>query len=580
MNEMTAQELRDSFLSFFEDRGHKIVPSSSLVPADPTSLFTSAGMQQFVPYLSGESEPPYRRACSVQKCVRVNDVDEVGDSTHHTFFEMLGNWSFGDYFKKEAIDYALEFVLEELGMSKDRIWVTIFEGDESTPRDDESERLWLEKGIPQERIYEYDKNDNFWGPVTATGPCGPCTEIFYQRWDPCGPDCHPNCECGAMVEIWNLVFMGLDKKDDGSFEELSQHNVDTGAGFERLVFLLQGKGSAYQTDLFQPIIREIESVTGKDYEDNKRRFRVIADHLRASSFMITDRVRPSNTDRGYVLRMLLRRMFRHLYQLGGNYESLIEAVVDNYSEAYPDLDVEEIQEVIQREEGRFKKALDKGLKRFEEMAEDGEITGHDAFDLYQSYGFPLELTNEMAEEEGLSVDREEYEKAMKEHKEQSRKGAKKKFGGGELEGENKRKATALHTATHLLQAGLRSVLGDHVKQMGSDIKPERLRFDFSNSKALTDEQIEEVEEWVQDKINQGLKVSKVEVPYEEAVDSGALAFFKVRYPRKVFVYTIGSVSKEICAGPHIKSTEGMGQFEIIKEESVGAGVRRIKAILK
>lgn len=579
MKRMSAQELRDSFLNFFKERGHKVVSSSSLVPADPTSLFTSAGMQQFVPYLSGDSEPPYKRACSVQKCVRVNDVDEVGDSTHHTFFEMLGNWSFGDYFKEEAIDYALEFLLEECGLDKNRLWITIFEGQEGIPRDDEAEKIWVERGISKDRIFEYDNRDNYWGPVARTGPSGPCSEIFYDlTQEACGDDCHPNCDCGRFVEIWNLVFMEYHKDEEGQFSKLKQHNVDTGLGFERVLALLQGKSSAYQTDLFEDVITKLTELSGKSYEEEKVRFRVICDHLRTVCFLVAEKVRPSNTDRGYVLRMLLRRMLRHLSQMGvDDYEVLIETMVSLYQEAYPELRDErgQILEVVLEEDRKFGKALRRGVKEFNKMVErQNKISGQDAFDLYQNYGFPWELVQEMAMERGLGVNREEYDEAIEEHKKTSRKGAEKKFGGGG------KLNPALHTATHLLQSALREILGDHVKQMGSDITEDRLRFDFSHEQALTDKEKSRIEEWINDKIDKDLVVSKEELEFDKALEEGALAFFKEKYPKRVFVYTIDGVSKEVCAGPHVERIGKMGVFQITSEESAGAGIRRIKATLK
>ncbi len=573
-----------------------MVESSSLVPADPTSLFTSAGMQQFVPYLSGEREPPFRRACSAQKCVRVNDIEEVGDETHHTFFEMLGNWSFGDYFKKKAASYALEFLTSECGFKKERLWITIFEGGGEIPRDTEAEDIWVKKGFPKERIFEYGPGENFWGPVSKTGPCGPCSEIFYDlTQEPCGKNCHPNCECGRFVEIWNLVFMEYNKKGDGSFGKLNQQNVDTGMGFERMVALLEGKASPYRSYLFKGIIKKLEELSGKKYEDEKRRFRIIADHVRASSFIVADGVLPSNSGRGYVLRMLLRRMLRHLMQLEiSSYEELIEEVVDTYGDFYQDLKEKEkeIKDCFKKENEKFQKTLKRGLKKFEKLVskkKEKRITGREAFDLYQSYGFPLELTVEMAGEKGFEVEKEGFKKAMKEHKEKSRRGASKKFGGvgiNQLENEEEvKKAKALHTTTHLLQAALREVLGKHVKQMGSDVSPERLRFDFSHPEALTDEEIKKVEEIVNERIKEGLKVTKKEMSYKKALESEALAFFKARYPKEVFVYSIGDpenpFSKEICAGPHVQNTgEIEGQFVIIKENSAGAGIRRVRGVFK
>jgi len=597
MRRMSAAELRKEFVRFFQKRGHKVLKSSSLIPADPTSLFTSAGMQQFVPYLAGKSEPPYRRACSVQKCVRVDDIEEVGDESHFTLFEMLGNWSFGDYFKERAIDYALEFLTKTCEIPKEKLWVTIFKGEGDIPRDNEALEIWKKKGFPKEKIFEYGSKDNFWGPVTSVGPCGPCSEIFYEkRKEPCSPKCHPNCDCGRFVEIWNLVFMEYKKTKEGKLVKLAQQNVDTGLGLERILSVVQKKDSAYETDLFSSVINEIEALSKKKYKERKKEFRVVADHIRAISFIRASGVLPSNTDRGYVLRRLLRRMFRFCHGLGiksGAYEILVDRVLAIYGEEYPGLaqNKKEILETIVEEEKKFRKALKRGLVQFEKIIsakKEKIISGREAFNLYQNYGFPFEMTRELAQERGFDFDEGGYKKAMKEHQKESKKGAQKKFGGvgiANLKNEEEiKKATRLHTATHLLQAGLRSVLGKDVKQMGSDITPERLRFDFSFPNRLSDKEIEEVEEWVNNKIKQDLPVSREKMGYNEAISSGALAFFKARYPKEVFVYSIGNkaeeVSKEICAGPHAKRTGELGTFKIIKQESAGANIRRIKAVLR
>ncbi len=596
MKNFTSDQFRKLFLDFFKKEGHKVVPSASLIPADPTSLFTSAGMQQFVPYFSGENTPPYRRACSAQKCLRVDDVDEVGDSTHHTFFEMMGNWSFGDYFKEEAINLAFKFLTQECGFSEDRLWISIFKGEGDIPRDEEAEELWKGLGFPEERIFEYGMEDNFWGPVTATGPCGPSSEIFYEKeGEPCGPDCHPNCDCGHFVEIWNLVFMEYDKTKGEEFKKLSQQNVDTGLGLERVIAVLQDKKTAYETDLFWPVLKKLETLSGESYEESPKKFRVIGDHLRAVCFIASCGILPSNTDRGYVLRMLLRRMFRHVRELGLStlkYEELVGEIARIYGPTYEEVEEkrEEIIEIIEKEEKKFGRTLKRGLAEFKKLIEEKEqkrISGEEAFDLYQSYGFPLELTSEMAREKGFTVDEEGFERAFEKHREASRAGAKKKFGGVGIEDledeEQAAEAKKLHTATHLLQAALRDILGEHVKQMGSDITPERLRFDFSHPKPLTGKEIKKVEDWVNDKVEKGFEVSCREMPYEEAVESGALAFFKAKYPETVFVYSIGgdeSVSRELCAGPHVKNTKKLGRFKIVKEESIGAGMRRIRAVLR
>ena len=597
---MQSFQLRKEFLDFFEKKGHKIVGSSSLIPADPTSLFTSAGMQQFVPYLSGEIEPPYKRACSVQKCLRVDDINEVGDASHHTFFEMLGNWSFGDYFKQEAIDFALEFLVEELKLDKSKMWISIFKGEQGISKDEESIKLWKNQGIEEQRIFGFGMKDNFWGPVGQTGPCGPCSEIFYDLTGiACtkGNKCGPNCECGRFVEIWNLVFMEYNKVRQDSFEKLPQQNVDTGVGFERLVALLQEKSSNYETDLFWPIIQEIEAQVNKKYEDTKKRFRILADHIRASCFIIADGVLPSNTDRGYVLRMLLRRIIRHSRVLGlpeNWYVGPVKKVSDIYGDIYSEVKTKQtdILTTIQEEEEKFAKTLEKGEKEFQKLLKTLKtkiISGKQVFDLYQTYGFPLELTREMAQEKGFNVDEQGFKQEIKKHRDISRKGAEKKFGGVGIEQleaqEDRDKATKLHTATHFLHTALRQILGQEVKQMGSDITPDRLRFDFSYSAKLSNLEIQQVQDLVNKQIRQNLIISKQEMPYEDAIKSGALAFFKEKYPQNVSVYTIqdssGNIfSKEVCRGPHVKQASELGSFKIIKQESCGAGIRRIKALLE
>lgn len=602
---MKSFELRKVFLDFFKKKNHKIYPSSSLIPADPTSLFTSAGMQQFVPYLSGKVEPPQKRACSVQKCLRMGGegIDEVGDKYHHSFFEMLGNWSFGDYFKEGAVDFALEFLIDVLGLKKDRLWATVFKGEKGIPKDSEAIKIWVDRGVPRKRIFELGMKDNFWGPVTKTGPCGPCSEIFYDLTEkPCKKkkECGPVCDCGRFVEIWNLVFMEFDKIQEGKFEKLPKQNVDTGIGFERLISLLQEKESDYETDLFFPIIKEIERDSGKKYEQEKRIFRIIADHIRAVSFIIGEGVLPSNVDRGYVLRMLLRRIIRHSKKLNLSenwYVNCIKKVSQIYGDEYPETRIKQndIITVYQAEKEKFERSLEKGLKEFEKLVQkksqkkDKIISGKETFDLYQSYGFPFELTREMASEKGFEIDEQAFKKAFKKHREISRAGAEKKFGGvgiNQLENkEDREKATRLHTATHLLHSALREVLGKEVRQMGSDVSPERLRFDFSYPKKIEKEQLKKIEDLVNENIKKGLAVGKEEMLYENAKKTGALAFFKERYPREVSVYTIQDIkgviiSKEICAGPHVKNTSELGNFKILKQESVGANTKRIKAILK
>ncbi len=598
---MTSHELRKNFLDFFKNQGHKIVPSSSLIPEDPTVLFTTAGMQQFTRYLEGSADPLKdfggRHLASCQKCFRTNDIDEVGDDTHHTLFEMLGNWSIGQdaekgYFKEGAIRYALDFFVERLGLEKEKLWVTIFKGQEGIPEDKECIVLWKNSGIPEERIRKFGLKDNFWGPVSQTGPCGPCSEIFYDRGEKfgCGAaDCGPNCDgCKRFVEVWNLVFMEYFKDGEGNYRLLSQKNVDTGIGLERLTALLQGKDSAYETDIFSEIIKELEVISSLQYSGHRRIFRILADHARGIAFLAAEGVFPSNLDRGYIVRRLLRRAIRFgkMLELPDDFLiSLVKRVVKQYSRIYPELKSgeEEIVTVVQKEQEKFEETLERGIKQFDKVAAEGRISGQEAFHLYDTYGFPLELTEELAKERGIEVDKKGFTEAFEKHQDISRAGAEKKFGG--IGKEATYEATRLHTATHLVHQALRQVLGNHVQQMGSDITSQRLRFDFSHSQKLTGEEIREVEELVNRKIQEDLKIEKEELPYQQALNSGTLAFFKDKYPQRVTVYSAvdsegKAFSKEVCAGPHVGRTGELGRFRIIKEESAGAGIRRIRAVLK
>jgi len=593
---MKSVELREKFLGFFEKKGHKIVPSSSLIPEDRTVLLTSAGMQQFIPCLSGEKDVlkkfGARHLASVQKCFRTPDIEEVGDDTHLTFFEMLGNWSIGEdskkgYFKKGAIKLALDFFVDEIGLDKSKFWIAIFKGEDNIPRDEESFRIWQEQGISQERIKDFGLKDNFW-IASETGPCGPCSEIHYDRGKEYGckdSNCGPNCKkCNRFVELWNLVFMEYNKNKDGSYVKLPQRNVDTGIGFERLLSILQNKDSVYETDLFLPVIQKLEEISEKKYEENKEKFRIIADHIRGSVFLISDNVLPSNVEEGYILRRVLRRAIRYgkILKMSKNFLiPLAQKVIEIYQSAYPEIKSNKtnILSVIQQEEEKFEKTLEKGLKQLEKLInKTKKIKGGDAFYLYETYGFPLELTEEIAAEKGTKVDKKDFQKALKKHQEISRAGREKKFGG--VGKEATYEAAKFHTATHLLHQALRDILGSHIKQMGSDITPQRLRFDFSHSAKMTDEEIKKVEKIVNEKIKQDLEVKKEEMSYNKAIDSKALAFFKEKYPKKVSVYSIGNFSKEICAGPHVKRTSELGKFKIIKEQSSGAGIRRIRAVLE
>jgi len=574
---MSSAEIRKIFLKFFERKGHKIVPSSSLIPTDPSVLFTTAGMQQFKPYYLGEKSPYGKNAASCQKCVRTSDIDEVGDRSHLTFLEMLGNFSFGGYFKEEAIKLAYDFLFKELNLSFNDAIFTVFEGDKNVPEDNESILIWKKLGIPENKIKKCARLDNFWGPTGEEGPCGPTTEIHFKG-----------------IEVWNLVFNEYYQDGNKKFTPLKQKGVDTGMGLERLMMIIQKKQSVFETDLFLPIIKKIEGLSARPYSQNEKLFRIIADHIKSSVFLIAEGILPSNLERGYVLRRLLRRIIRYgkLLNLPNNFLiPLAQDTIEIYKDIYHEVKSREtdVLTAIQNEEEKFEKTLERGLKEFEKVAAVSgtanlEISAKKVFDLYQSYGFPLELIKELAKEKGLKIDEESFKEEFKKHQEISRAGVEKKFGGHAAEKaeteEDKIKITRLHTATHLLQQALREILGEHVRQMGSDINPERLRFDFSHSQKMSAEELEKVEELVNQKIKENLKVKKEEMDYNEAIKSGALAFFKEKYPKKVSVYSIGSWSKEICAGPHAKNTSELGIFKIKKEESCQAGIRRIKAMLE
>ena len=556
---MNSKELRKEFLNFFEKRGHKIVPSSSLLPTDPTVLFTTAGMQQFKSYYLGEKSPYGQNVCSCQKCFRTSDIEEVGDEKHLTFLEMLGNFSFGGYFKEEAIKLAYDFLFKELKLPLDNVIFTVFGGDREVPEDKESIEIWKKLGISESRIKKAGRIDNFWGPTGQEGPCGPTTEIHFEG-----------------TEIWNLVFNEYYQDKNKKLTPLKQKGVDTGMGLERLTMIVQNKPSVFETDLFLPIKKEIPG-------ENEKAKRIISDHIKAAVFLISEDILPSNVERGYVLRRILRRAIRYgkLLNLPKNFLiHLSQKVIEIYQDTYPELKSKEtdILTVIQAEEEKFEKTLFQGLKQFEKIAKKGDISGIDAFHLFDTYGFPLELTMELAQERNLKVDKKGFEEAFEKHREISRAGVEKKFGG--VGRDATYQATKLHTATHLLQAALREILGPHVKQMGSDITPQRLRFDFSHPQKLTEEELKRVENLVNQKIKEDLEVKKEEMPYEKAIKMGALAFFKEKYPEIVTVYSINNFSKEICGGPHVKRTSELGQFKIIKEESCGAGIRRIRAILR
>ncbi|MDA2935665.1 alanine--tRNA ligase-related protein [Patescibacteria group bacterium AH-259-L05] len=703
---MKTDKIRKTFLDFFKRRGHEIIPSSSLIPADPTALFTSAGMQQFVPYLSGEVEPPYRRAASAQKCFRTSDIDEVGDEYHHTYFEMLGNWSFGDYFKTEAIQWALELLVKEYKLPQDKLWVTVFLGERGVSKDTEAAKLWEQFGVDKKRIKEFGMEDNFWGPVGSTGPCGPCTEIHYDQGkdfqkEKCSLNgCGPNCSCGRFVEVWNLVFMEYRKTREGKYEKLPAQNVDTGAGLERLAAVLQNKSSDYETDLFLPIVNTIKELSpislsspplssratpplssratpplssratpplssratpplssratpplssratpplssratpplssratpplssratpplssratpplssratpplssratpplssrategSEGSQQNEKAVRVIADHMRAVCFLIADGVIPSNEDRGYMLRRLMRRAMRYARRLHMGKNFLIpicQVIIDVYKGQYPELQKKQndILTLVQNEEEKFMKSLRDGLKRFRVLVQETKnqdetvLDPQKTFQLYDTYGFPIELTIEMAQEKGLTVDEVGFQKEFERHRKISRAGAVHKFSGV---GEWGDKVAPQHSATHLLHQALRDVLGEHVHQDGSDLTPERLRFDFTHPKPLTKEEIKAIEDLVNKQIERDLIVTVEKKKFENAVKAGALAFFREKYPKEVTVYTMGDFSKEVCTGPHVKHTNQIGKFKIVKDEALSAGARRIRAVVE
>ena len=582
---MKAIEIRNKYLNFFKKHGHAIIPSASLIPEnDPSVLFTTAGMQPLVPYLLGEKHPEGTRLTDYQKCVRTNDIDEVGDNRHLTYFEMLGNWSLGDYFKEESITMSYEFLTKELGIPSEKISVTCFAGDEDCERDMKVYECWKKAGIPDERIYFFGKEDNWW-IAGEEGPCGPDTEMYYDTGKPkCSPECNPACGCGKYIEIWNNVFMEF-YKDKNGYRKLEQKNVDTGLGLERMAMILQGKETPFEIEVFEPVMKELEKLQKVDSIESRR---IVAEHLRSSIMIINDGGRPSNVDRGYILRRLLRRMTRHMNKLEINLDELsniIDISIDSLKELYPELEKNRatIKEIIVAEKDKFMKTLQKGEKEFEKVANRTKNNNKDVinaqavFNLYETYGFPPEMTEELAKENSLKVDMEGYQKLFEEHQAKSRMGSEAKFKGGLAStGEMEVK---YHTATHLLNAALKKVLGDHVHQKGSNITPERLRFDFSHNAKMTDEEKKQVEDLVNEYIKQDLKVERLEMTKEEALKLGAEAMFLDKYGDEVTIYKIGDVSMEFCGGPHVERTGVLGTFKIKKEEASSSGVRRIKAIL-
>ena len=584
---MRAIEIRNKYLDFFKKHGHAVIPSAPLIPEnDPSVLFTTAGMQPLVPYLLGEKHPAGTRITDYQKCLRTNDIEEVGDNRHLTYFEMLGNWSLGDYFKEESIQMSYDFLTKELNIPAEKISVTCFAGDEDCPRDTTTAECWKKAGIPEERIYYFGKEDNWW-IAGEEGPCGPDTEMFYDTGKAkCSPECNPSCGCGKYVEIWNNVFMEFYKDKNGKYSKLKQHNVDTGLGLERMTMLLEGKETPFETELFSPIIDKLVELQKEDIIESRR---IVAEHLRSSMMIICDGGRPSNIDRGYILRRLIRRMIRHMNKLQislNKLSTLIDINVDNLKEMYPALEKNKdiIKVVILEEKDKFVKTLEKGEKEFskeiELIKQQGKdiVPGKMVFRLYDTYGFPPEETEELASENGMKIDKEGFEKLFKEHQEKSRAGAEQKFKGGlastgEME-------TKYHTATHLLNAALKIVLGLHVHQRGSNITAERMRFDFSHPAKMTDEEKQKTEDLVNEWITEAIPVEHLEMKKDEAIRLGAEAMFIEKYGDIVSVYKIGDKSLELCGGPHVKNTSELGHFKIKKEESSSSGVRRIKAILE
>ena len=582
---MNALELRNKYLDFFKRHGHKVIPSAPLIPEnDPSVLFNTAGMQPLVPYLLGQKHPEGTRLTDYQKCIRTNDIEEVGDNRHLTYFEMLGNWSLGDYFKEESIAMSFEFLTKDLEIHVDKLSVTCFGGNELIGEDEESASYWEKAGIPKERIYFL--KDNWW-IAGETGPCGSDTEIFYDTGKPkCSPECNPDCDCGKYVEIWNNVFMEFFKHEDGSITPLSQKNVDTGLGLERVNMLLQGKETPYDTELFVDVMKKLEELQKVDNIFSRR---VVAEHLRSSMMIICDGGRPSNLDRGYILRRLIRRMIRHMNKLQidlNELTNLIDLDIDVLKDMYPDLEKnkEQIKQVLLEEKDKFVKTLAHGEREFEKevkkLKEQGKekIEGKVVFRLYDTYGFPPEVTQDLAKENDMTIDMDGFKELFKEHQEKSRAGSEQKFKGGlastgEME-------TKYHTATHLLNAALKQVLGSHVHQRGSNITAERLRFDFSHDAKMTDEEKKATEDLINKWIEEAIPVEHFEMKKDEAIAQGAEAMFIEKYGDIVSVYKIGDVSLELCGGPHVSNTSELGHFKIKKEESSSSGVRRIKAILE
>ena len=582
---MKAIDIRNKYLNFFEKHGHKVIPSAPLIPEnDPSVLFNTAGMQPLVPYLLGQKHPEGNRLTDYQKCVRTNDIDEVGDNRHLTYFEMLGNWSLGDYFKEESINMSFEFLTKELGIPVEKLSVTCFAGDADCPKDTVSAEAWKKAGILEDHIYFYGKDDNWW-IAGEEGPCGPDTEMFYDTGkEPCSEHCEPSCDCGKYVEIWNNVFMEYFKDKNG-YTKLKQKNVDTGLGLERMTMLLEGKETPFDTEIFLPVMEKLSELSQNDEIESRR---IIAEHLRSSMMIISDGGRPSNVDRGYILRRLIRRMIRHINKLKIDLDSLgelIELNIETLKEMYPELvsNKEIIKNVIIEEKDKFVKTLEKGEKEFNKQIEKIKensvkvLPGEVVFKLYDTYGFPPEVTKDLANENGFDIDIKEFNRLFEIHQQKSRAGSEQKFKGGLAE--QTEETIAYHTATHLLNAALKKVLGKDTHQKGSNITVDRMRFDFNCDHKLTDDEKNKIEDLVNKWIKEEIPVTKEEMKKEDAINSGAECMFVEKYPDIVTVYTIGNISKELCGGPHVTNTSVLGRFKIKKEEASSSGIRRIKAVL-
>ncbi|MEK6910991.1 MAG: alanine--tRNA ligase [Nanoarchaeota archaeon] len=589
----TRQELIKAYLEFFKSKKHHHIPSSSLIPEnDPTVLFTTAGMHPLVPYLLGQKHPLGKRLVDVQKCIRTQDIEEVGDATHNTFFEMLGNWSLGDYFKKESIEYSFEFLTKVLKIPLDKIAITCFKGDKNSEKDEESAKIWISLGISKDRIAFLPKENNWWGPAGETGPCGPDTEIFYYTGKKAPKKFDP--KDNSWIEIWNNVFMQYNKQNDNNYTQLEQKNVDTGMGLERTLAVLNNLEDNYLTSIFQPLIKEIENLSKKRYGKNKedtKAIRIVADHIRAAVLILGDQraIKPSNAGQGYVLRRLIRRAIRYGKILGIN-SNFTHLLIKPILQVYPDYQElnrnhKFIEQELKAEEEKFNLTLEKGLKEFNKLSNNKLITGKEAFLLFQSYGFPIEFTQELADEKSINIDLEEYNKEFHRHQDLSRTSSAGMFKSGLAD--DSEATRKLHTSTHLLNEALRAVLSKDIKQKGSNITPERLRFDFNFPRKLTEQEIKQVENLVNEKIKQGLRMKVEEMPLEDAIKSGAQHEFGTKYPELVSVYTLedtkdekGWFSKEFCTGPHVSNTKEIGHFKITKEEAVASGIRRIKAIVE